>query len=87
MFSENGGLLNERKNDILKKLAGRFMIVTDTELPDSETVFPYKEQWKIEGSSRTIKSFIEVRRYTTENPFGSKRMFSYAYCPSAFRDH
>ena len=47
--------------NILKKIAGRFLIVTNTDLPESEIVSAYKEQWQIERSFRTIKSFIEIR--------------------------
>ena len=32
-----------------------------TDLPDRETVTAYKEQWQIERSFRTIKSFLEIR--------------------------
>ena len=41
-------ILRERRINILKKLAGRFLIVTNTDLPESEVVFAYKEQWEIE---------------------------------------
>ncbi len=37
------------------------MIVTNTDLPVPEVVSSYKEQWRIERSFRTIKSFIEIR--------------------------
>ena len=45
----------------LKKLAGRFLIVTNTDLKGDEVVSAYKEQWQIERSFRTIKSFLEIR--------------------------
>ena len=60
-FSEYGAILNEKRINILKKIAGRFLIVTNTDLPESEVVSAYKEQWEIERSFRTIKSFIEIR--------------------------
>ena len=60
-FSADGAILNEKRINILRKLAGRFLIVTNTDLPESEVVSAYKEQWEIERSFRTIKSFIEIR--------------------------
>ena len=60
-FTENGITLNENRINILRKLAGRFLIVTNTDLPESEVVSAYKEQWQIERAFRTIKSFIEIR--------------------------
>ena len=60
-FSADGAILNEKRINMLRKLAGRFLIVTNTDLPEREVVFAYKEQWEIERSFRTIKSFIEIR--------------------------
>ena len=60
-FTKNGASLNEKRIDILKRLAGRFLIVTNTDIPESEVVTAYREQWQIERSFRTIKSFIEIR--------------------------
>ena len=60
-FSANGAALNEEKIDTLKRLAGRLFIVTNTDLPESEVVSAYKEQWQIKRSFRSIKSFIEIR--------------------------
>ena len=60
-FSADGAVLNEKRIGILKKLAGRFLVVTNTDLPEDEVVSAYKEQWQIERSFRTIKSFIEIR--------------------------
>ncbi|EQD74683.1 transposase IS4 family, partial [mine drainage metagenome] len=60
-FTANGTSLNEKRIDILKKLAGRFLIVTNAELPEDEVVSAYKEQWQIERSFRTMKSFLEIR--------------------------
>ncbi len=60
-FTKNGTVLNENRINILKKIAGRFLIVTNTDLPEGEVVSAYKEQWEIERSFRTIKSFIEIR--------------------------
>lgn len=60
-FTKNGAVLNEKRIHILKKIAGRFLVVTNTDLPEDEVVSAYKEQWQIERSFRTIKSFIEIR--------------------------
>ena len=60
-FTGNNAVLNERRIEILKKLAGRFLIVTNTDLNEDEVVSAYKEQWQIERSFRTIKSFLEIR--------------------------
>ena len=60
-FTKNGTVLNEKRIHILKKIAGRFLVVTNTDLPEDEVVSAYKEQWQIERSFRTIKSFIEIR--------------------------
>jgi transposase len=60
-FTKNGIILNEKRINILTKLACRFLIVTNTDLNESEIVTAYKEQWQIERSFRTIKSFLEIR--------------------------
>ena len=60
-FTKNGTVLNEKRIHILKKIAGRFLVVTNTDLPEDEVVSAYKEQWQIERSFRTIKSFLEIR--------------------------
>ena len=60
-FTAGGAVLNEKRIGILKKLAGRFLVVTNTDLLESEVVSAYKEQWQIERSFRTIKSFLEIR--------------------------
>ena len=60
-FTENNTALNEKRIEILKKLAGRFLIVTNTDLNEDEVVSAYKEQWQIERSFRTIRSFLEIR--------------------------
>ncbi|EQD28836.1 transposase, IS4 family protein, partial [mine drainage metagenome] len=59
--NSSGTKLNDRKIDTMKKLAGRYMIVTDTDLPVADIVKGYKDLWKIERSFRTIKSFLEIR--------------------------
>ena len=46
---------------MLISLAGRFMVVTNTDLPVEDIEEAYKEQWTIERSFRTIKSFLEIR--------------------------
>ena len=60
-FTKNGTALNENRISMLKKIAGRFLIVTNTDLTEEGIVSAYKEQWQIERSFRTIKSFIEIR--------------------------
>ena len=57
----NGTELNEERISDMKKLAGRFMIVSDTDLHIVDIVKGYKDLWKIERSFRTIKSFLEIR--------------------------
>ena len=57
----NGKEINDAKIEIVKKLAGRFMIVSDTDLSVEEIVRGYKDLWRIERSFRTIKSFLEIR--------------------------
>ena len=52
--------LNESRISMERKLAGRYMIVTDTDLSVQEVVEAYKDLWRIERSFRTIKSFIEI---------------------------
>ena len=37
-FSKNAPLLNERRINIIRKLAGRFLLVTNTDLPYGEIV-------------------------------------------------
>ena len=44
-----------------KNLAGRFLIITNTDLPESEVVSAYKEQRRIERVFRAMKSLIEIR--------------------------
>ncbi len=60
-FTKNGPLLNERRISILRGIAGRFLIVTNTDLMEDDAVSAYKEQWQIERSFRTMKSFLEIR--------------------------
>ena len=57
----NGTRINEKKVTDMRGLAGRFMIVSDTDLPVPDIVKGYKDLWKIERSFRTIKSFLEIR--------------------------
>jgi len=54
-FSANGTPLNEKRIGTLKSLGGRFLIVTNTDLPMEDIVSAYKEQWQNERSFRTIK--------------------------------
>lgn len=60
-FTKDGASLNYKRISILKRLAGRFIIVTNTDLQECDAVSLYKEQWEIERSFRTIKSFLEIR--------------------------
>ena len=60
-FTKTGVIVNEKRINTLKGLAGRFMIITNTDLPVREVVNAYKDQWRIERSFRTIKSFLEIR--------------------------
>ena len=61
MFTKDGAVLNEKHIEMMRKLAGRFLIVTNTDLNEKDAVSAYKEQWEIERSFRTIKSFLEIR--------------------------
>ena len=47
-FTENGITPNEKRINILKKLAGRFPIVTHAYLQESEVLSAYKGEWQIE---------------------------------------
>ncbi len=60
-FTKDGAVLNERRIEMMKRLAGRFLIITNTDLNVKDAVSAYKEQWEIERSFRTIKSFLEIR--------------------------
>ena len=53
--------LNRKKIEIMRKIAGKFMLVTNTELEVKEIVKRYKELWRIERAFRTMKSFINIR--------------------------
>ncbi|MCL5439628.1 MAG: transposase [Candidatus Thermoplasmatota archaeon] len=60
-YTIKGKGLNEKRIGIMKKLAGRFMIISDTNLSVTDIVKGYKDLWKIERSFRTMKSFLEIR--------------------------
>ncbi len=60
-FTRDGVALNEKHIEMMRKIAGRFLIVTNTDLTERDAVSSYKEQWQIERSFRTIKSFLEIR--------------------------
>ena len=62
------GRLNESRISMERKLAGRYMIVTDTDLPVEDTIRAYKDLWRIERSFRTMKSFIEIRPVNHRRP-------------------
>ena len=60
-FTKYGAVLNWKHIGMMRKLAGRFLIITNTNLEVKDAVSAYKEQWEIERSFRTIKSFLEIR--------------------------
>ena len=60
-FTKYGAVLNWKHIGMMRKLAGRFLIITNTDLKESDAVSAYKEQWEIERSFRTIKSILEIR--------------------------
>ena len=60
-FTKYGAVLNWKHIGMMRKLAERFLIITNTDLKESYAVSAYKEQWEIERSFRTIKSFLEIR--------------------------
>ena len=60
-FTKDGVTLNHRRIGMMRRLAGRFLIITNTNLEVKDAVSSYKEQWEIERSFRTIKSFLEIR--------------------------
>jgi transposase len=60
-FTKDGAVLNEKHIGMMRKLAGIFLIITNTGLKERDAVSAYKEQWEIERSFRTIKSFLEIR--------------------------
>ena len=60
-FTKTGVIMNEKRIITLKGLARRFMIITNTDLPVREVVNTYMDQWRIERSFMTIKSFLEIR--------------------------
>ncbi|MGC8630799.1 MAG: hypothetical protein ACP5T1_07465, partial [Thermoplasmata archaeon] len=60
-FTKDGAVLNERRIEMMKRFAGRFLIITNTDLNVKDAVSAYKEQREIERSFRTIKSFLEIR--------------------------
>ncbi len=55
------GAVNDTRVSMERRLAGRFMMVTDTDMPVAGIVEAYKDLWRIERSFRTMKSFIEIR--------------------------
>ena len=61
IFSEDSYHVNMKKLRILRKIAGRFLLITNTSLPPKEVVEKYKDLWRIERSFRTMKSFLEIR--------------------------
>lgn len=56
-----GSELNIKKIEAMKKLSGKYMIVTNTSMPVVEVVKNFKDLWKIERAFRTMKSYIEIR--------------------------
>jgi intergrase/recombinase len=47
-FTKIRVIMNEKRINTLKELKGRFMIITNTDLPVREVVNAYKDQWRIE---------------------------------------
>ena len=67
-LQKTGTVLKEKRIETLRKFAGRFLIVVNTDLPENEVAAAYKGQWTIERSFRTMKSFIEIRPIYHWNP-------------------
>ncbi len=61
VFSGDTYHVNMKKLRILRKIAGRFLLITNTSLPQKDIVEKYKDLWRIERSFRTMKSFLEIR--------------------------
>ncbi len=60
-FTKDGVTLDHRLIEMMRRLSGRFLIITNTDLKVKDAVSSYKEQWQIERSFQTIKSFLEIR--------------------------
>ena len=64
-FSADGAVLNEKRIGILKKLAGRFLVVTNTDLPEDEVVSAYKVSMPINFFPKTpIEYFPPIFRFS-----------------------
>ncbi|MEM0134302.1 MAG: hypothetical protein QXU18_03630 [Thermoplasmatales archaeon] len=74
--------INEEKIKIMKGLAGRFMIVSDTDLSANEIVKITRISWKIERSFCTIRSLLEVRPvfHRKEKKIGAHVLHTSSHC-------
>ncbi len=74
--------LKDKRIQIVKKLAGRFMIVSNTDLSISDIVKDYKDLWKIEISFRTMKSFLEIRPvyHRKDDRWGPVYLRAFSHC-------
>ena len=50
-FTKDGAVLNGNHIGMMSRLAGRFLIITNTNLEVKDAVSAYKEQWEIESPS------------------------------------
>ncbi len=53
--------VNEEKVRELKRYAGKWVLLTNTNLDKEEVAIRYKELWKIEDSFETMKTFFKLR--------------------------
>ena len=53
--------VNEEKVRELKRYAGKWVLLTNTNLTKEEVAIRYKELWKIEDSFETMKTFFKLR--------------------------
>ncbi len=60
-FTGKGPVLNGKWINIVRKLAGRFMIVTNTNIPVGDVIETYRNQWSTERSFRIIRSILKTR--------------------------
>ncbi len=60
-FTDRGPVLNGKWINIVRKLAGRFMIVTNTNIPVGDVIETYRNQWSTERSFRIIRSILKTR--------------------------
>ncbi len=60
-FTDRGPILNGKWINIVRKLAGRFMIVTNTNIPAGDVIETYRNQWSTERSFKIIRSILKTR--------------------------